>query len=817
MNKLSKKWTIFCMHHSHTDIGYTDTQEEMEFHHIQFIYQVLDILKQRDAGRREWAGFKWNCESSWVVEKFLEQANGSDTKDFISYVKKGDIGISGSYLNLTELVSGNVLNDTLQKMKTLLAAHGVRQKSAITADINGYSWGFSDALAESGTENLLCLLHTHHGYHPTPYKQNPFMWVSPRGKKIFVWNGEHYLLGNELGLAQAGEFEYTIRDGLGGRNLGLFEKAEMRIYSYLETMENQSYPYDFVPVTASGMMTDNGPPSVKLIEFINQFNEKHADKIEIKMVTADEFFEYARANTGGIPEYSGDWTDWWADGVGSTPGVVAHYRDASRKYDLIKQLDPDCRVVSKEEREQIAYNLIFYAEHTWGYASSISEPWHPNVNLLDLRKSLFAQKANEQAYIALKKIEQYKGKTALSFYKDYRFKIINPHDIAVCDIGSVNMEILYGHEHFEIVDEQTGEVIPHQLGHYARGHAFSILAVLAPHEEKVYRVRDIDPPGLVSSGRSADGGLDGVRDLEKTYQSALISGSAVSPYSLENRFFKVCYEEGRGITSIYDKTSGKELIQPGGTTAFQPVYEVTPIQTDPCTERRLMGRNRKSIHTERDYGIMCGARVLEDGALYSKVELSYKLAGTDRFALILTAYKHTPRMDVDVRFHKDSKWEPENLYLSLPFTSQDSTSRGDGANESGAEVWMDKTGSVFRPRIDQIPGTCADFYAVQNGIAVRNPENSLLIALKDTPLVAMGDIKSHSVQLCGEGMSNDAPLYAWLMNNFWETNFKASLGGFYQFRFSLMTSEERSEEKLFKEIGAVNAGVVAFYMFDIEK
>jgi len=804
MKAPQKKWTIYCIHHSHTDIGYTDAQEEMEFHHMQFIRQVLDILQQAEHSKCEWDGFKWNCESAWCVEKFLEKASKEEKELFFSYVKAGKIGISGSYLNLTELADDESLRQNLNKIRRLMAENGIRLKSAMTADINGYSWGFADALMDAGVENLLCCLHTHHGYHPTFQKQNPFYWVAPSGRKLFVWNGEHYLLGNELGLAQEWEFQYTIQDGLTGVD-DRFLKAETRIYSYVETLENQDYPYDFVPVTVSGMMTDNAPPNVKVIQFIHAFNQKHDTEIQLKMVTLQEFFDAVRPKVGDVPEYAGDWTDWWADGIGSTPNIVAHYREASRLYSMIQKLDPDCRLVSKEEREAIGYNLIFYAEHTWGYSSSITEPWHPNVNYLDLRKSLFAQKANELAHRAMDQLEESKGKTAISLYHDYRFKIINPHDVPVCDMSSVNMETLYGHEHFQIIDEASGEAVPHQLGFYARGHAFQILAKLAPGEERTYLVKETGAPALVSSGRSAERGHDTICDFEKVFQSRLSRGSYASPFGMENQFFRIRYEEGKGIVSIFDKENQAELVRPGAGAAFQPIYEVTPVRHNQQLERRDMGRNRKAVHTKRSYGRMAGARVLEEGALYARVELPYEIDGASECALILTLYHHTPRLDVDFRLHKASVWDPENLYLALPFNA--------GTGED--QVWIDKTGSLFRPRIDQIPGTCTDFYLSQNGIAIRKKDFSVLVALRDTPLVTMGDIQAHPIRLCGEsGVQNDDTLYAWLMNNFWETNFKASLGGFHQYRFTLAVSDKREPEEIFAQMRAINGGVVSFYMFD---
>lgn len=804
MKAPEKKWTIYVIHHSHTDIGYTDAQEEMEFHHVQFIRQVLDILCQEDKGKREWSGFKWNCESAWCVERFLADALPEERERFFQYVKAGRIGVSGSYLNLTELASSRVLGQNLQKIQRLMGENGVKLRSAMTADINGYSWGFADALLDAGVESLLCCLHTHHGYHPTFQKQNPFWWRAPSGRKLLVWNGEHYLLGNELGLAQESEFQYTIQDGMPEMR-DRFRKAELRLYSYIKTMEEQGYPYDFVPVTVSGMMTDNAPPSVKVIRFIHQFNEKHEAEIQLKMVTLQEFFDAVKNRLGDIPTYSGDWTDWWADGVGSTPNIVAHYREASRLYDMVCALDPDCAVVTKEEREAISYNLIFYAEHTWGYSSSITEPWHPNVNYLDLRKALFAQKANELAHKAMDKIEESKGKTALSLYHDYRFKLINPHDVPICDMSSINMEVLYGHKHFRVVDEQSGLETPYQLGFYARGRAFQILAQLQPGEERTFRVEETEAPPLVSSGRSAERGHDGICDFQRVFQRRLERGSCATPFSMENHFLRIRYEEGEGIVSIYDKQREMEMVTPGIGTAFQPIYEVTRLGENQQLGRRDMGRNRKAIATRRSYGRMCGANVLEEGPLYSRVALSYELEGAENCALILTLYHHSPRLDVDFQLHKSSVWDPENLYLALPFNAR-----------TGEDVlWMDKAGCLLRPRIDQIPGTCTDFYLLQNGVVVNKKNVSVLLGMRDTPLAAMGDIQAHPIRLCGEeGVRNDDALYAWLMNNFWETNFKASLGGFHQYRFTFALSEEKEPEELFRQLRAIHGGVTAFYQFD---
>jgi hypothetical protein len=367
------------------------------------------------------------------------------------------------------------------------------------------------------------------------------------------------------------------------------------------------------------------------------------------------------------------------------------------------------------------------------------------------------------------------------------------------------METLFGYKHFEVVEKGTGKVVPHQLGSYARGYEFNILVHLNAKQSKSYFLREIAPPALNSSGKNARIGIDGISDLETTFNDELKGGSIATPYRLENQFYNIEYDEGEGITSIFDKVHQKELVRTDRIyNAFTPIYEVTPVTTNQCDERRRMGRNRKSINTKRDFGKLISANVLENGAIYSRVELGYKLEGTNACSLILTAYKDIPRIDIDFRCHKVSVWEPENVYLALPFTS----------GYEDEEFWIEKTGAILRPRIDQLPGTCTDFYALQNGMCYQSKESGLIITTPDTPLIAMGKIEAHEIKLYGQdGVNNIDDVYAWVMNNFWETNFKVDLGGFHQYRYSLVLSDSGNPQTSFNTAKSTNCPVLGFYSF----
>ena len=790
-----KKMTIYVIHHSHTDVGYTDTQEKMKAHHIGFIKEVISLIKKQPR-------FKWNCESYWCVQQFLAEATAEEKSDFVRFVKSGNIGLSGSYLNLTDLASERVLNETMDACVEELKGYGIAYRYAMTADINGYGWGFSDALYNHGVRGLLSCIHTHHGYHPLFRKQAPFRWRTPQGNLLLVWNGEHYLFGNELGIAEASEFEYTLQDGLTFAGLTPYEKACKRIEAFVKTDLEQGYEYDFIPVSVSGNMTDNSPASLKVLDFIDTYNAEH-DEIELKLATLDEFFARVE-ELENLPEYAGDWTDWWADGVGSTPADTMHYRAASRWYDVARKLDPDGTIGGAENYRSALYNLMFYAEHTWGYSSSITEPYHPQVNNLDQWKRLFALKANESATIACEKIRRSYGETPVSLHRELKFRAVNPHDFAVTDMLVQDLEHFYGHEHFDIIDEETGESVPFQLSRYSRGPEICIFLTLAPKQTRTFRLKELPAPALRSAGLCARCGIEGIADLSHILNEK--ADEYIYTDAIENKFFRIEMNRPYGITRIYDKKNKKELVREGAY-AFRPVYEVTAraMGEDYLWVRRNMGRNRKAVRTDRYFGELIDIKVSENGALYSRAELKYKLEGTQECSVILTAHKLMPRLTVDFRLHKNSVWEPENLYLSLPFAKE------------GETLYMDKAGAVFRPRIDQLPGSCVDFYAVQNGAAVVGDTGAVILAAQDAPLMTMGTLNAHPIKLMGEGCPNADELYSWVMNNFWETNFKASLAGFYQFRYTLQLTEKTTPSEIFKEAEGINEGTLTFYAFEGDK
>ena len=353
--------TVYVVHHSHTDIGYTDLQERVIAIQVNYIKTVLSMMRQP-----EYADFRWNCETLYCVEEFWKQASEEDRADFARFVKEGKIGISANYLNFNDLVNADVFGKRLAKWQDKLQPFGTKIHTAMAADVNGFSMGYRDAMIENGVEFFFTNVHCHHGMYPLYQNQNAFFWENASGQRLLVWNGEHYNLGNVLGLQPNHAVNWMMRNRLGeDADAGTFfsDQLHTNLDKYLTECETEGYPYDFIVTAVSGVFSDNAPPSAEIMETIRAYNEKYGQEVRVEMVSLQELYAAIAPKLTDAPVYRGDWTDWWTNGVGSTPYAVKHYKDADHRWQLANRLDPDAETHYPALAEAVQDNLMLYAEH----------------------------------------------------------------------------------------------------------------------------------------------------------------------------------------------------------------------------------------------------------------------------------------------------------------------------------------------------------------------------------------------------------------------------------------------------------------------
>ncbi|MBN2565822.1 MAG: glycoside hydrolase, partial [Candidatus Eisenbacteria bacterium] len=558
--------TLYLIHHSHTDVGYTDIQSLVVRRQVDFIRQVLRAVEATaPLAGEHFDGFRWTCETFWAVERFLEEASSVESDAFARAVREGDIGLSGSYLNLNELVDYESLLRLFGRAAEYGGSVGAVVDSAMTADVNGYSWGFAQAMLQNGIRNLLTCIHTHHGMFPLGRQQTPFWWESHRGERVLVWSGEHYHFGNELGIAPAAVSSYLTKDECDARMIfgDHWAVAELRIPRYLSLLESADYPYDFAPIAVSGLRSDNAPPSPAIAGFVSRWNREHGDLCRMKMSTLSGFFRVVRSASVELPVHRGDWPDWWSDGPAGNPVSTALFRNAQRCLRRYRSLRARYPWIPARGTEAAENNLALYAEHTFGHANSMSEPWHPIVHAVAETKRAYAAMAHDEVRGLLDEALSAMGASGLEPGLGLTFRAVNPLDRAVR--GLAVMQI--GHHEFNelgldaaagVIDPARDEAIPCQLRHTPTGEEFCVHLELQPGEERALELR---PGG--SSRRPPCPASESRRERPCLASESRADAGPRNPRQdmIGTPFVEIVWEQGAGIVSWYDRVHGRELLR----------------------------------------------------------------------------------------------------------------------------------------------------------------------------------------------------------------------------------------------------------------
>lgn len=800
-----RKWKLYLVHHTHTDIGYTDRQEKIERQHNQFIRQAVKLGQEKD-------GFKWVCEAFWAVEKYLSQATAEQKQAFEAAVKAGHIEITANYLNMTELPDYELVAPFVKRAADYGQHLGVPVTSAMTADVNGYRLDYARALLENGIENLFFSVHTHHGMFPARRKQHPFWWEVEPGQRLLVWNSEHYMMGNDLGLVPNAIQSYIINDEFHPPFSAADEEhiRFTRLSRYLGRLEDEGYPFDFIPITLAGIVTDNAAPNGAIIDLIQGWNSRHGQWAELEMTTLAAFFSRVRSEALDIPVYSGEWPDWWSDGFVSTPEATRLFRQGQRNLKLAALLEGEASA-HKELRKQARYHLMMYAEHTWGHSASVTEPFNQLSNAMLARKQAYAAEGARLSCILLDDLYERMGEAELYPSRPLKFKIINPYTDEVEDFGQLfvdSWETGLLDNGFKVVDTGSGEELKHQYIRVSRGQIVMVPLRLKANEHRIVEIHPAHRTEPKTTSSFALSGCDRIVDIRPlTGDTALRQSSIVlTENSIETSQMRIEWKQGEGIVSWMNKEEGQELIRRDAEhTAFAPVYEITPSPSPEALAetRRLMGRNRKGMNVRRFVGRLICAKPLIQGPVLTSVELFYEVEGMKIYSVVLTAYADMRRVDVSLRIQKDCVWDAENVYVSLPFE----------ASGSESEIWLDKGIRPMRPWKDQILGTGTDFYTVRHGVVVTDKRQSVIIAMPDTPLVQVGSLQYEERLLSGHPDLNARRqnLYTWLMSNYWETNFKASVEGFYEFKYTVAWGSEWARlDHALSKCATLGTGFVSF-------
>jgi hypothetical protein len=200
---MSKIDTIYFIHHSHTDIGYTHDQPIVFDLHQRFLDEALDLADQY-ADQAGDSAFRWTVETTFVFSRWLQNASQRQIERFQALERAGRIEVTGMFANLTPSCDTDQLIETFQLLRPLREEYGFTIRSAMNCDVNGENWPLVDLLLDLGIEGFSMAINTHFGGAPLN-RPNAFWWEGPSGRKILTWNGWTYDTGWRYGIGHSAE------------------------------------------------------------------------------------------------------------------------------------------------------------------------------------------------------------------------------------------------------------------------------------------------------------------------------------------------------------------------------------------------------------------------------------------------------------------------------------------------------------------------------------------------------------------------------------------------------------------------------------
>jgi hypothetical protein len=730
----ARNLTVYVLPHSHTDIGYTAIQTDIEEKQINNLLTGLAAAK-RTANYPEGSRFVWNVEVLWAADLYLNRLDPQQQTEFLEAITSGQVSLNGMYLNeLTGLCRPEELIRLFRCATRLGQQCGVAVDSAMISDVPGYTWGTVTAMNQAGVRyfsvapNYIDRI----GDILVKWENKPFWWIGPDGQsKVLVWIP---FLG------------YAMSHRYGTMSPKLVEE-------FCDGLDKRKYPYDIAYVRWAGH-GDNAVPDPIICEFVKEWNATHLSPRFVISSTSEAFRAFEKRYGDKIPSAKGDWTPYWEDGAGSSSAETAMNRGSSERLAQAETLWAmlNAKNYPAAEFEAAWNNVLLYSEHTWGAHCSVFQPTIPFTMDQWIIKQSYATIANLQSRQLLNNAAQ-SAASANPAPAAEKPAAANPEDITVpFDIHNTTSwprteVVVLPHElsaDGNFVTDEKGEAVPAQR--------------LVSQELAVF-VKDLPP----FSGRRL---LIKKQGTNPPGAALSVSGTTLKNDKLEVRID----EQTGGVADLRMNGSDKNLVD---AASGSPVNDYLYLIGDEVKGILHSGKTRVTV---RDNGPLVASLLVESEApgchkLTREVRL---VAGGDCVELINTVDKK--RLEAASYTSPEGK---ESVNFAFPF------------NVPNGDLRIDVPLGMIRPEKDQIASACKNWLSVGRWADIANQEYGVTWVTLDAPLLQVGGITANLLNsqtnpdTWRKTIEPTQRLYVWAMNNHWHTNYRAFQEGPVVFRFAI--------------------------------
>ena len=785
--------TIYVIHHTHTDVGFTNDQPifwEMQY---RFIDEALSLM-QRYEGNPPDSRFRWTIETTCGLDAWLKTASSRAIDRLITADKAGLLEVMAMQTNNTPLLDTTQLIESLRPVDRLRRDYGLDIHYAMNCDINGQNWTLADILLDAGIEGFSMAINHHFGGPPHP-RPNVFLWQTPSGRVLPAHNGWQYSKANEFGLANDTD--------------EVFLEWLPKIETYLTEI---NYPLPFIVLEGFHPYGDNGSAWGAFAEFAHRWN-KSGQAPKIVTATPRMFWERVKDHHADLQTVRGDWTDYWNFGCISSARETTIARTTRNRLQnadavfaalnaLTPFLTPDpsptgrggqdsllpsgegqgrrnepVEVMSEKSWSHRAFSLYrdpawhalnLYGEHTWGADTASNEPQLEDSLAMDNHKKNLAYTARSLSLIL--------ERDALADFSHFvprndptDLLVFNPLPWERTISGSIPKNVLIPRG---LNDDPSSS--RHFIGRMAQPTDFwTGRTETGWHGGMGWQLKPTTVPAF------------GYVVVNWDSLTSMIEASESDGAVIENERYHITFDTQKGgITSLFDKRLNHEWVDSSaGYPLHGFVHEEVADHESPEPRKLLCTVNwMTDTATPRGWHPDWQANRTRPGkVLLHKV---YRL----EFATVVEQIIEHPYIgkisqrtfisDNNDAIEFQSEWQmgttihPEATYLLFPF------------NISNAQARFDVGGVPVRPHLDQIPGSCRDYFTVQGWVDFNNGERGVTIATPENPMVQLGDFHfAHDQQ---DITLERAMFLGWVTNNYWETNFPGAQPGVVTARYAIL-------------------------------
>ena len=524
----------------------------------------------------------------------------------------------------------------------------------------------------------------------------------------------------------AGRGYSWFHTGLGARAITTrLEPAAL--FSYLRELETAAWPYSMASFRYN-IGSDNGPPDAYLADYVRDWNERFLTPRIVIATTAEMMREFERRHGEELPVLSGDITGYWEDGAASSAYETALNRHSAERLTtagaLQAMLAPELDLSG--EFAEAWRHVLLYSEHTWGSWNSISEPEAPFTLQQWETKRFFALRADSLSRAIVDRITSAVGARPRST-PAAAMDVLNPSSWSRGGVLTLGPEYARGGER---VTDAEGTLLPAQV--LRDGSMAVLVPAIPPFGSRRLHFDDGSP-----------GAGGGVRVTETV---------------LENGVLRVEVDTASGaVCSLRRIGRTEEFVDPSRHPGLNTYAYVAG--RDPA-EPLAAGQVQIEIG---ERGPLVGSIVITSPApgcrsLRREVRLTH---GADRIEIVDTLDKERVR-------------DPEGIHLLFPFHIPD------------GEVRIDLGWGHYRPGPDQLPGANRNYFSVQHWVDVSNERSGVTFVPVDAPLIELGRITTDAVAVgWRERIEPSSTLISYVMNNYWETNYRAWQEGPVTFRYTM--------------------------------